>query len=556
MAEGLKLVLGADIKDAQAALRKVVADAKVAGKEVEKSFGNARLPLGDIKGYTASIQNLKQNLAGVTFAPLRQGIQGAGEAATSSLPKIGGLLSSLGRGGLVAAVSLAVGALISLVKSFFDSADASEKSEAALKSYQGQIDRVKGSVKGLAEELNFLNQLAAINARVFKIPDVTKLRGESFAQRENTVRLEGERDKLKAIGKQITDDQELNAEDREKALANNAKAIEDINQAILESERKQRLIYRTIAEQKVDDAEDLLKKEQDIRDKSLADFERFVSQTISKAKELSSFLEKRGIVDIGAGFEIDPRKSKLENFEAAKKFITKAVNSDFPFIEIKPQVRVNLKDFSAGASFVNFSKEVISVSDQLQKRVDQLTKNNPILLQAAINRKEGEELFKQETENAERLASTVNGLLTPAFDGLFDAIKSGENPLKAFFEGLGQAVLQLIQKLIQAAITAAILSAILPGGGGGFASLFGKFLGLAGGGLVSGPTLAAVGEGSGTSLSNPEVVAPLDQLKAMLGDIGTGGSQVVVLRTQISGNNLALVQARTSRRNKRLGATG
>jgi len=45
----------------------------------------------------------------------------------------------------------------------------------------------------------------------------------------------------------------------------------------------------------------------------------------------------------------------------------------------------------------------------------------------------------------------------------------------------------------------------------------GKVLGLANGGLATGPTMALVGEGSGTSISNPEVIAPLDKLRNHMG---------------------------------------
>ena len=44
-----------------------------------------------------------------------------------------------------------------------------------------------------------------------------------------------------------------------------------------------------------------------------------------------------------------------------------------------------------------------------------------------------------------------------------------------------------------------------------------SLLGLANGGLATGPTMALVGEGAGTSISNPEVIAPLDQLKNYMG---------------------------------------
>ena len=55
------------------------------------------------------------------------------------------------------------------------------------------------------------------------------------------------------------------------------------------------------------------------------------------------------------------------------------------------------------------------------------------------------------------------------------------------------------------------------------------------GGLVSGPTLGLIGEGSGTSAFNPEVVSPLDKLMGMM-----GATQVDV-HGRIEGNNIVLV---------------
>ena len=58
---------------------------------------------------------------------------------------------------------------------------------------------------------------------------------------------------------------------------------------------------------------------------------------------------------------------------------------------------------------------------------------------------------------------------------------------------------------------------------------------MAKGGLVSGPTLSLIGEGSGTSAFNPEVVSPLDKLMGMM-----GATQVDV-HGRIEGNNIVLV---------------
>lgn len=61
---------------------------------------------------------------------------------------------------------------------------------------------------------------------------------------------------------------------------------------------------------------------------------------------------------------------------------------------------------------------------------------------------------------------------------------------------------------------------------------------MADGGLFTGSSLALVGEGPGTSMINPEVVAPLDKLKGMMGG---GNVQVSGL---IRGNDILLSNER------------
>ena len=60
------------------------------------------------------------------------------------------------------------------------------------------------------------------------------------------------------------------------------------------------------------------------------------------------------------------------------------------------------------------------------------------------------------------------------------------------------------------------------------------------GGLVSGATLGLIGEGPGTSVSNPEVIAPLDKLKNMIG----GQAQKVIVEGVISGEDIFLTNER------------
>lgn len=64
------------------------------------------------------------------------------------------------------------------------------------------------------------------------------------------------------------------------------------------------------------------------------------------------------------------------------------------------------------------------------------------------------------------------------------------------------------------------------------------------GGIVSGPTLGLMGEYAGAR-SNPEVVAPLDKLKSMLGGTGT-------LTTRVSGTDLLIMLDRAERNRGRV----
>lgn len=121
------------------------------------------------------------------------------------------------------------------------------------------------------------------------------------------------------------------------------------------------------------------------------------------------------------------------------------------------------------------------------------------------------------------------------------AAYSTEGFFKSFIENLKIAIKQL---LVQLAVIMAIK--LLLGDATTVKSAFelakGKVLGLATGGLVTGPTMALVGEGAGTTASNPEVVAPLDKLKGMLN--GAGGVQQVEVYGRISGNDIFISNQR------------
>ena len=110
-----------------------------------------------------------------------------------------------------------------------------------------------------------------------------------------------------------------------------------------------------------------------------------------------------------------------------------------------------------------------------------------------------------------------------------------------FRSGFHEVIKAMLESLLKRAIAlAATFAAISIFTGGGAKALaatgaksFGGFMmgglgvpQMADGGMFTGASLAMVGEGAGTSAINPEVVAPLDKLRDMMG----GGNVTVTGR--------------------------
>jgi hypothetical protein len=147
------------------------------------------------------------------------------------------------------------------------------------------------------------------------------------------------------------------------------------------------------------------------------------------------------------------------------------------------------------------------------------------------------------TEAANSIKQIGNGLMSalgPAMDMLIDKGASIGEVINKMAEDL---IKQLIKVIATAAIAALLMTIIFPeklasagmSGVDVFTGLFTQGMGLgsmafppkkmANGGLVSGPTMGLMGEYPGAS-HNPEVVAPLDKLKTLIGG-GSGGQFVL-----------------------------
>jgi len=138
----------------------------------------------------------------------------------------------------------------------------------------------------------------------------------------------------------------------------------------------------------------------------------------------------------------------------------------------------------------------------------------------------------------------VMGQIVMGTEGAKEAFK--ELASSAVDAAFNAATALAIQASAQTAVSAGpaaaiILPALITAGMGLMKSVFANIMQFADGGIISGPTLGLMGEYSGAR-TNPEVVAPLDKLRSMIGNAGGN----VVVTGRISGNDLLLVNERAS----------
>jgi len=142
------------------------------------------------------------------------------------------------------------------------------------------------------------------------------------------------------------------------------------------------------------------------------------------------------------------------------------------------------------------------------------------------------------TEQMDSNFESFGGAIEQAFA---TALVSQGDFFKVFIDNAKRALAQIAAQIAAMAVLNALLGGTGIGTKLGFKAIGGfkgipKLFGFAEGGMVTGATLAMVGEGPGTSLSNPEVIAPLDKLQGM---IGNAGGQVEVVG-RISGSDILL----------------
>jgi hypothetical protein len=293
-------------------------------------------------------------------------------------------------------------------------------------------------------------------------------------------------------------------------------------------------------------------------------------------KELGITQEKaNNLIKQGAAVTADQTESTNASTEAKRKDVDELGRSYDAMHDLKLAVD-GLFDTIAKEGSLSEAMEMKTIVDSLAKAEQSAKAMNDAMIQA-IGTYDLEPLTAQQAEFNEGLDGTVElleGAINPMFNAFANnmeavnwavgefgniltssfeaALTSGEK----FFPTLMTALGNMIKKLIAAAIAAAVLAAAITlafggnfanigklfGGAKNFGQLFGGLFGgmsgipgLAEGGIVTGPTLAMVGEGRG-----PEAVIPLDRLHEFAG----GGVQVY---GRIQGADILLSSERADR---------
>jgi hypothetical protein len=231
-------------------------------------------------------------------------------------------------------------------------------------------------------------------------------------------------------------------------------------------------------------------------------------------------------------------KATRGNYQAQKDAIQLAINKLIEYRDASKEAGYGTKEFDDAIKNLGFSLEgLVDPIENFNTQLTNIINNTLSQLGASIG---------------ESIASSLLGTsgLQGALDMFLSVLAGGLIQVGELAIATGVAILGIKKALetlnpyvaIAAGIALIALGSFVRG------SLQKKSEGLGGtkkfanGGIISGPTMGLMGEYPGAR-SNPEVVAPLDKLKDLMG--GGGGS----LEARISGNDLLILMNKAQRNN-------
>lgn len=242
--------------------------------------------------------------------------------------------------------------------------------------------------------------------------------------------------------------------------------------------------------------------------------------------------------------ELNDYVKKLKDRVKEAEFVLK--NESFKLFKLPSDTRAEEK--KRKGYFQGKEKELLEESNQsgfgafIQNKIK---KDKADIDSDEARKKRLQDLNKKYSEIAQNVSQNVTGALFGMYDAMQEGLSAGE-ALGQMFSRLARSI---AESLVQAALFAGILSLISGGAAGGGVSFFGAFksiLGLAEGGVATGPTLAMIGEGS-----ESEAVLPLSKLGNMMQTSFNAGSMNTNTMAQngqfvLRGNDLVLALQRSN----------
>ena len=262
-------------------------------------------------------------------------------------------------------------------------------------------------------------------------------------------------------------------------------------------------------------------------------------------------------------FQLNNNKEQLKKLETgtiAYKIVERQVNSLLEQkVDLEKKIEKATKKRNKGTQeLTNITNELTESTEAYDKSLDPLLKNieNFKELGMSFGPQFDENFIKpitkltQEQKIAQSGFQMFGDVLTSSLD---DALSSQQKFFPIFIANIKKAIQSLLVQLAVMTLISSIMPASLGGIGKaaftkkGLLGNLGSLMGFAEGGLVTGPTVGLIGEGIGTTASNPEVIAPLDKLKNFIG----GGSQNVIVEGVIKGNDIFLSNRNTGTNRQR-----
>ncbi|HEU4901174.1 MAG TPA: hypothetical protein VFT06_00240 [Flavisolibacter sp.] len=540
MAEQLEIKVGADLEAASKAFEKLHADIDKAMKGGQQSFQKF------VQTYQTQVPKLTKGTADATnaltnFSRIAQdapyGLMGIANNINPALESFQRLQKEAGGTGnalkaLVAGmtgpagVGLAIGVVSSLLVAFgdklFSAGESAKYLGDDLKLMASQADATKKSIEDLGDEIAFLNKAAGLGIRLKGGTDVDVLNREIERFKFNVQDIDenvlpGLRRDLAELASR--DMETLDTTDEGKQVLEAIKAKKEAFDAAIKQQsefRKNIILLEGQAQLEQKKLNEEAQKEEQAKNKKLA------AERKRAFDEWAKLMEKyRRIV---AQNKLDQRSTDIapipEIKDDSKQIISSYLLGLRHELESKgDNEKIPLSDLFAGeAAFKEFVKNGGQTATQLQE---------------------------QQIEKARNLADTISGTVTPAFQGMFDAILEGKNAVQGFFNGIAQGLKSLLSRmaaaLVQALALKAVFSLLFPGSNiakSSIGSLFKGIMGFADGGSPPVGRASIIGE-RGPELFVPKtsgIIIPNHALKGVLG--GGGGYQLSVSELRLSGKDL------------------